>query len=279
MNGVAQGVTTIPPFPTRAAASRQSTFLDIEIWRRSDETPPQTARNTRCESKRNLNNPFAIVTLILGLLSATPTQAHRIEGLLQAALVELLPSQAGLEVMLVPGMDIAPKVVALLDANGDGVFSASESNDWSGLFMAGQSVTVDGQSLPLTLQSVRTSSLSEMTNGHAEVVVHYTAELGTLAHGPRTIVCANRYEPIPSVYQCNGLVPKAPGVRIHSHRRDERQRELTLAAEFVDSSATAGPVALPAPVSSRLPTFPANYWFAGLGVAVVAATAVTLRRR
>jgi hypothetical protein len=210
------------------------------------------------------------VTLILGLLSVTPAQAHRTEGLLQAALVELLSSQVGVEVRLVPGIDIAPKAVALLDANDDGVFSASESDDWSGLFMAGQSVTVDGQSLPLTLQSVRTSPLSEMTNGHAEIVVHYTAELGTLAHGPRTIVCANRYEPIPSAYQCNGLVPKAPGVRIHSHHRDERQRELTLAAEFLDPSVPAAQTAIQAASIPRNRLARTLLWLAGLSVIAAA---------
>jgi hypothetical protein len=172
--------------------------------------------------------------------------------------------------MLVPGIDIAPKVVALLDANGDGGFSPGESANWSRLFMAGQSVTVDGQSLPLTLQSVRTSPLSEMTDGHAEIVVHYTAELGTLARGPRTIVCANRYEPIPSAYQCNGLVPKAPGVRIHSHRRDERQRELTLAAEFLDPSVPAAQTALQTASIPRNRLARTLLWLAGLCVIAAA---------
>ena len=176
----------------------------------------------------------SITALPVVLALATPVQAHRTEGLLQSSLVEVLPTQVGVEVTLVPGMDIAPKIVALLDHDHDGVISELESNAWSELFMAKQSVTVDGQSLPLKLQSVRASPLGEITNGHAQIVVHYTAELGQLVRGARTIVCANRYEPMPCAFQCNGLVPKAPGVRFTSHRRDERQRELTLAAEFID---------------------------------------------
>jgi hypothetical protein len=218
----------------------------------------------------NLKYQLAVVTLMLDLLSATPAQAHRTEGLLQAALVELLPSQIGVEVTLVPGIDIAPKVVALLDANGDGVFSPSESDDWSGLFMAGQSVTVGGQSLPLTLQSVRASPLAEMTDGHASIRVHYTAELGDLARGSRTIVCANRYEPIPCSYQCNGLVPKAPGVRIHSHRRDERQRELTLAAEFLDLTVSMAQTAQEATRIPRLGLARTSLCLAGLSVIAAA---------
>ncbi|MCI0534653.1 MAG: hypothetical protein L0Z50_05440 [Verrucomicrobiales bacterium] len=190
------------------------------------------------------------------------------QGLLQSSLVEILPTQVGVEVTLAPGIDLAPKIIALIDLDHNGVFSDLESEAWSELFMARQSVTVDGQSLPLELKSVRASPLAEMTGGHAQIVVHYTAELGSLARGSRTIVCANRYEPIPCAYQCNGLVPKAPGVRIASHRRDERQRELTLAVEFSNPPAAATQTA--APVSSIPHTPPAALgWFVGLSLAAI----------
>lgn len=173
-----------------------------------------------------------VAALFALLVAAISASAHRTSGLLQASLVEVLPTQVRIEVTLTPGIDIAPEIIALLDLNRDGEFSEIESEAWSELFMAKQNVTVDGQSLPLTLQSVRTSPLSEMTSGHAEIVMCFTGALGKLATRSRTIVCVNRYEPIPCAYQCNGLVPKAPGVRINSHRRDARQQELTLEAEF-----------------------------------------------
>lgn len=172
-----------------------------------------------------------IAAAFVALVLAGPAHAHRTTGLLQASLVDVLPSQVGVEVTLTPGIDIAPKIFALLDMNGDGVVSEIESAVWSEIFMAGQSVAVDGKLLPLTVQSVRTSPLAEMTNGHAEIVVNFTADLGELTRGPHTIVCANHYEPIPSAYQVNGLVPKAPSVRITSHCRDEGQNELTLKVE------------------------------------------------
>lgn len=209
----------------------------------------------------------AIAIGLTGLILATPLHAHRLEGLVQSSLVEVLPSQVGVQVTLIPGMDIAPKIIAVLDRDGDGVFSEIESDAWAELFMARQRVTVDGKSLPLTLQSVRASPLAEMTGGHAEIAVHFTAELGALARGPRTITCANRYEPIPSAYQVNGLIPKSPDVRISSHRRDERQQELTLAAEFSD---VAVPVGKMDPAKPTIPPkdFPKPVlWLAGLSLA------------
>ena len=110
----------------------------------------------------------AIFTIVIGLTLAAPLHAHRAEGLLQASLAEFLPSQVGVEVALIPGIDVAPKVIALLDTNGDGVFSDAESAAWSARFMAGQSVAVDGRWLLLKLRNVRASPLLDMSGGHAE---------------------------------------------------------------------------------------------------------------
>lgn len=173
------------------------------------------------------------------LVLTTDLHAHRMDGLLQSSLVEILPSQLGVEVTLVPGIAIAPKVAALLDANGDGMVSEIESAVWGEAFMECQRVIVDGRSLPLNLQSIRFSSIAEMTNGHSEIVVHFTADISTTAQNPHTITCMNGYEPMPSTYQSNGLVPKAPGVHVDQQRRDELQKELTLLVVLTDNSASS----------------------------------------
>ena len=218
-----------------------------------------------------------IFTLLLAL--AAPLHAHRVEGLLQNSLVEVLPSQVGVEVTLVPGIDIAPKIVALLDADGDGVFSESESAAWSARFMAAQSVTVDGQSLPLKLEGIRASPLAEMNSGHAEIIVHFTADIAALVRGPRTIVCANRYEPIPCSYQTNGLVPKTPGVRLNLCGRDERQQEITLAAEFPSGAAFSTPTMEPANALPQNRAATTVAWLAVLTTAAAVVASMLKRRR
>jgi len=216
--------------------------------------------------------------LAVGLSLATALHAHRLEGLIQSSLVEIEPSQIRVQVTLIPGVDIAPKIKALLDPNGDGESSEIESKAWTGEFMARQRVTVDGQSLPLTIQTVRSSPLSELADGHAEIVIDYTAELGKLAQGQRTIVCANRYEPIPCIYQCNGIVPKTPGVRIDNHRRDVGQQELTLAVDFSEAPAPATPTAPAQREMPRMPTAIAISLLMGVSGARAAVTAIAGRR-
>jgi hypothetical protein len=225
-----------------------------------------------------MNAKTALALIAGGLTLAAPLHAHRLEGLVQSSLVEVLPSHIGVQVTLVPGIDIAPKIKALLDPDGDGESSEIESDAWAELFMARQSVTVDGQSLPLVLRNVRISPLGEMNGGHAEIVVNFIAALGKFARGPRTIACANRYEPLPCTYQSNGLVPKAPGVRISSHRRDERQQELTLDVAFSGAAAQGRPTVASPQVIPRSTSAPALAWLIGLSTAGAVVAAIAGRR-
>ena len=132
-------------------------------------------------------------------------------------------------------MDAARAVTRLIDTNGDGSHSKDETNEWSRLFVAEQNVTVNGQPLSLKLDAMRTNLPAEMSDGHATIAVNFTAIPSEPWHGAQTIVCTNHYQPIHSVYQSNGLIPKDPSVHILSHRRDAAQQALTLNAEFLDS--------------------------------------------
>lgn len=223
---------------------------------------------------------LAMAAFAVALATQSPLHAHRTSGLQQASLVDIVPSQVEVEVTLLPGVDIAPRICALLDPNGDGLCSPAESRAWATDFLAAQSVTVDGHSLPLTLGSVRLCPLPEMSSGHAEIVVSFSASLGSLAQGSRTVLCVNRYEALPSGYQVNGLLPRTPGLRIRSHKGNDRQQELTLVAEFPNSTPVVSPheSQLPAAPPPSAPNWIPK-WIAGLGfgVALLTATAVPPR--
>ncbi len=201
--------------------------------------------------------------------------AHRTEGLLQASLVEVTPAEVRVEVTLTPGIDVVPKIIALFDTNGDGVVSDAESAAWAAKFMERQSVMVDGRSLLLKPDGVLVSPLEQMTEGHGGILVHFSAPFGDPVSGEHRVLCANRYEPIPGTFQTNGIVPKDPGVRISSHHRDERQQELTLAAEFSGGAVSAAPIFAAAPQNRSPLTAPVMI---GMGVAAVFVSMIIWRR-
>jgi hypothetical protein len=221
-----------------------------------------------------------ILAVLAGFALAGPAQAHRASGLLQASLVEVLSSEVGVEVTLVPGMDVAPRILGLVDSNGDGVLSESELSTWAEQFLARQSVTIDGHRLPLKLAGVRASTPDPGPDGgHLELVVHFTAALGGFAAGARSIVCANHYEPIPCAYQCNGLMPRSPDVRVLSHRRGEGQKELTLSAEFPVRQESAPPKIRGAEGLPQEKGSESMAWVAGTSLAVTAGAAMMEGRR
>lgn len=211
---------------------------------------------------------LAVIASIPCVLAvALPLHAHRTSGLLQASLIEVLPTQVSVEVSLCPGTDIASRVVALLDRDRDGSLSQAEAEAWAMDFLKTQSVTLGGRPLPLDFQAVHATPLSEMDSGHSRITVLYTASLGEVASGEHTLVCANRHEPFESSYQCNGLVPKSPGVRIAGHRRDNGQRELTLIAAFDGSNGEAASTRQPTVATGpRIPPA-ARPWIVGLALA------------
>ena len=167
------------------------------------------------------------VLLSLGCVSSA--QAHRLHDLLQGSFIEITPSEVRVEVAFDPGLDIAAPFARLVDPDGDGTVSAMESASWSGAFMQAQEVTVDGKSLPLSFHSLQYTPAAPGHGDHPQLFVRYTAALNSVGPGPHRLVCSNRYEPLTSSYQTNGMVPASPSISIQSQQRDEsRQQHLTL---------------------------------------------------
>lgn len=166
------------------------------------------------------------------LLLVNAARAHRSEGLLQSALVEVLPTRVNVEITFEPGIDIARTLVQELDTNRDGIWNESESATWADAVL--EELTVQFDTIALTPRFVRieASPFSEFRSGHAEIKVQFTAELPRMAQSlqKHTLTVGNQYafKNLASTYQIHGIVPKAPGVRIEGHTRDANQQSITL---------------------------------------------------
>lgn len=204
---------------------------------------------------------------LASLLLTTQLHAHRTDGLLQSALVDVQADRVSVQVVLLLGMDVSPQFAALLDANRDGSVADTEKSAWTQTFLAAQSITVDGIAQPLTHRVTQLPPVTEMTaapDGHAEVRIVFTAETGLIAQGPHTITHRNAYAPLPSTYQTHGIIPKTPRVSISTHTRDQPEQQITLHAVFTpDNSSTKPPhAALPAhpPLTNLM-------WLIGIAIA------------
>jgi hypothetical protein len=200
--------------------------------------------------------------------------AHRLEGLEQSSLVDVQPDGIAVQVTLALGADIAPRIAALLDPNGDDTVSPEELAAWNQNFLAAQSIALDGKSLPLQHRSTQHSSLAEMRRnpeGHAEIRMGFIAPTGTVASGPHSVTHKNGFAPIPATYQAHGIMPKSPAVSITKHTRRNEEREITL--EFAIAS---GATSYPSTANSGKPLVP---WWAAVGSAIASGVLWARARR
>src|SRR5580698_3692791 len=116
---------------------------------------------------------IAVCVLLLG----RSTWAHRIDEYLQATIVSLQTNEAQASMRLIPGVMVAPSVIAAIDSNHDGVFSASEKQAYAQRVLGDLSITIDGKRvLPQSL-SWSFPEPAQMREGLGEIQIEYRVEL------------------------------------------------------------------------------------------------------
>jgi hypothetical protein len=111
------------------------------------------------------------------LLLANQASAHRLDEYLQATIISLQADYLDVSMRLIPGVSIAPAVIAAIDGNGDGVLSATEQRTYAERVLADLWVTIDGKSVQPHLASYDFPQPAEMRQGLGEIHIEYSAEL------------------------------------------------------------------------------------------------------
>jgi hypothetical protein len=147
---------------------------------------------------------------------------HRLDEYLQGTILSVGKTRLEAQMTLTPGVAIFPKLVAAIDADGDGVISEKEQRAYAAQVLRDLSIKVDGASLTPELVSVRFSNPGGMKDGLGEIAIDYSAELPRGGRS-RKIVLQNHHQGAIAAYQVNCLVPKDPDIRIEAQKRDYLQ--------------------------------------------------------
>jgi hypothetical protein len=177
-------------------------------------------------------------TLVLAWSVAASTAAHRRDEYLQAARLAIDPDRVALELDLTPGIAVAERVLAEIDADGNGSIAAAEARAYSARVLAGIAVDVDGTPLVLNLIDSTLPELSAVRNGEGSLRLHAAAALPSLSAGTHHLRYRNSHHPDIGVYLANALMPASDRVVVASQRRDVDQRELTVEYTLRDAPAT-----------------------------------------
>jgi HupE / UreJ protein len=178
-------------------------------------------------------------TAVFLLLCSIPAWAHRIDEYLQATIFSLKLNQAHASMRLIPGVMVAPSVIAMIDANHDGVFSENEKRAYADRVLGDLSLSVDGQAVKPQLDSWNIPDAAQLRDGLGEIHLEYHVDLPPSAAVNRALVLANRHLNESSVYLVNVEVPQDRTLRVVDQKRNPRQSVYELDYQETDMAGSA----------------------------------------
>ena len=161
-----------------------------------------------------MKRKLAACTATVLLLCSMPAWAHRIDEYLQATILSLGSDRAHASMRLIPGVMVAPSVIAMIDANHDGVFSENEKRAYADRVLGDLFLSIDGQAVELKLDSWSIPDASQLRDGLGEIHLEYHVDLPPSATTNRRLVLTNRHLNETSVYLVNVEVPEDLTLRI-----------------------------------------------------------------
>ncbi len=172
---------------------------------------------------------FALLAfgVILGIVFPRHAGAHRLDEYLQATRFSVELDRIVAEINLTPGADVAEKVIATIDRDGNGEVTASEAAAYAEYVAKSLSLQVDGRPRSFALDVYRVPSLAAMRGG--EGIIRLRASIDIRASvGSHRLAYSNTHRSDIGVYLVNALIPSNERIHITGQSRDMLQREFTL---------------------------------------------------
>src|SRR4051812_32095539 len=111
----------------------------------------------------------ALPITVICLFIATPAIAHRLDEYLQGTIISIEKTRLSAQITLTPGVVVFPFLIGDIDADGDGVISASEQRAYAGRILRDLSLRMDGERLTPRLLSAQFPAVAEMKDGRGEI--------------------------------------------------------------------------------------------------------------
>lgn len=167
-----------------------------------------------------------LVALWIGWFALPATAAaHVLDQYLQVTQVALAPDGVRVELRLVPGVEVAERVFAVIDADHDGKISPAEEQGYARRVLQDLALELDQRGVALALTSAQFPSRREMTEG-VGVIRFEPAAQATLAAGEHRLAFRNDHLPALAGYLANVLAPTTDAIQVTGQRHDRLQHEL-----------------------------------------------------
>jgi hypothetical protein len=180
---------------------------------------------------------FALAAIAV-VIAGTVLSAHRRDEYLQAARLAIDPDRVHIELDLTPGIAVAEQVLADIDRDANGSFSAAEARAHAARVLTAVALDVDGVPLHVELVDSDAPAIDAVARGEGTTRIRAAAALPRLADGLHHLRYRNTYRSDIGVYLANALVPASDRVIVGTQRRDVDQRELIVDYTLRDDPAT-----------------------------------------
>lgn len=167
--------------------------------------------------------------------------AHVLDEYVQVAQIALAPDGVRVELRLIPGVQVADRVFAMIDVDGDGQFSSAEEQAYARRVLQDIAFEMDGRRAPLVLTAVQFPSRREMSEGMGAIRLNLASPSDLDAVGEHQLSFRNDYLPELGVYLANALVPTTDAIKITGQQRDELQHELRVGFRVLPADARVWP--------------------------------------
>lgn len=159
---------------------------------------------------------------------AITVSAHVLDQYLQVAQIALAPDGVRIELRLIPGVEVAERVCALLDADGDGQISAAEEQAYAQRVWQDLSLSINEKSTTMTITETQFPTRTAMNEGLGTIRLTFTAAAALNGTGQQRLQFRNDHLPDFSVYLVNALMPTSDAIKITGQARDPLQHGLQL---------------------------------------------------
>lgn len=163
----------------------------------------------------------------MALALSAPALPHRLDEYLQLTALSVAKGRVEAKMFLTPGVAVAKRVVALIDANGDGALSPGEKRAYAARVMGDVSLSVDGVRLKPRVAATRFPSVAAMRQGTGEIEIDLSA-LASRSAGAHRLLFENRHQRSIAAYLVECFVPDDPGLRIVAQSRSREQERYEL---------------------------------------------------
>ena len=162
------------------------------------------------------------------LALSSPAAAHRLDEYLQATRLSIGRDRINLEVDLTPGVEVAGRVLALIDTDRDGKMSSLEEQFYAQRLLDSLELAFDGRPISISLVNSSFPQFEDMAQGTGTIRLHASATFPQAGAGTHRVYYRNAHQSEIGAYLVNALVPEDKHIQISQQSRDYAQHEVTV---------------------------------------------------